>query len=151
MDSMTNTAPDTTSDEDSALTFPRNFAPLPPSHRRCGTFDPPAHSEAPSNCQDPAHTTAGWSTSRSAPRLLASGLKACAALPNELQQRDQCQPDIFCPASLSGPPGSKWRSLLRRSSYRPHESTMPLETARWTHRRSSGLPCSSRRPQATGW
>ena len=117
---------DSSSDEDPTLTFPRNFAPLPLSRRSCGTFDPPAPAEAPSNCQDPAHTTAGWHTSRSAPHLLESGLKACAAQPNELQQRDQCRPVTIYPASLSSLPGSSRRSLLRRvilSPARKHNAT----------------------------
>ena len=78
------------------------------------------------NCQDPAHTTAGWLTSRSAPHLLESGLTACAAQPNELQQRDQCRPVTICPASLSSLPGSSRRSLLRRvilSPARKHNAT----------------------------
>ena len=91
------------SDEDPTLTFPRNFAPLPLSRRSCGTFDPPAPAEAPSNCQDPAHTTAGWHTSRSAPHLHESGLNACAAQPNELQQRDQCRPVTILPGWLVQP------------------------------------------------
>lgn len=84
-----------TSDENTALNFPHKFAPLPLSRPSCGTFHPSALSGAPSNCQDSAHTPAGRSTIRSAPRSHESGLKACAVLPNELQQCDHCLPRHF--------------------------------------------------------
>ncbi len=57
------------SDEDTVLDFPHKFAPLPSSRRRCGTFEPSAPSEAPSNCQDLTHITAGCGTNRSAARI----------------------------------------------------------------------------------
>ena len=90
------------SDENRALNFPHKFAPLPLSRPSCGTYHPSAPSDAPSNCQDSAHTPAGRSTTRSPLRSLESGLKACAALPNELQQRDQCRPLQFARLACRG-------------------------------------------------
>jgi len=93
--------------------FPHKFAHLLSSRRSCGTFDRFAPAEATSNGQDGAHTTADRSTSRSARRLFTSGLKACAALPNELQQRGQYCPPPLCPADISRPSGRRHASQAK--------------------------------------
>ena len=51
------------SDTNTALNFPRNFAPLPLSRQSCGKLNPSVPSEAPENCQRPGHTNPARTTS----------------------------------------------------------------------------------------
>jgi len=60
------------SDEAPVLAFPRNFTPLPHSRWSCGTLSRSGFSDAPENCQSPAHTSPAGITSRKPECLVLS-------------------------------------------------------------------------------